>query len=210
MLKYPCIFILSNVGIVITFLYRWIIAISTCCQADTNINSLWINISWSVIQHHVLINDNSQVRKNYFSNKHVYPTIILKMQLTKGNYKRTWYTVGHYHSKHTEHPGILLTILELPDNMLKINYSWTSVAWTLMARLPRLFRTRSWVPWKKIQQLHIWDNLSSSFYILKMVYCVYSLGLPRWGGSNEKTQHTFMLKKIENISLFCLLTWRYD
>ena len=42
-----------------------------CCRADTNINSLrlapsWINISWSALQQHVLISDNSEVRKNYF------------------------------------------------------------------------------------------------------------------------------------------------
>ena len=30
---------------------------------------------------------------------------------------------------------------------------------------------------------------------LKMVYCVFSLESPRWGDSNENTQHTFMLKK---------------
>ena len=29
------------------------------------------------------------------------------------------------------------------------NYSRTSIARTLMARLPRLVRTRSWVPWNK-------------------------------------------------------------
>ena len=48
------------------------------------------------------------------------------------------------------------------------------------------------------------------FFILKMVYCVYSLESPRWGDSNENTQYTFMLKKIEKISLLCLLLWRYD
>ena len=37
----------------------------------------------------------------------------------------------------------------------------------------------------------------SLFYIDK-VCCVYSLKSPRWGGSYENTQHTFMLKKIEN------------
>ena len=36
-----------------------------------------------------------------------------------------------------------------------------------------------------------------SFFILKMVYCVYSLESPRWGDSNENTQYTFMSKKIE-------------
>ena len=35
-----------------------------------------------------------------------------------------------------------------------------------------------------------------------MVYCVYSLELPRWGDSNENTQYTFMSKKIKkNISI---------
>ena len=31
------------------------------------------------------------------------------------------------------------------------------------------------------------------FFILKMVYCVFSLESPQWGDSNENTQHTFML-----------------
>ena len=48
------------------------------------------------------------------------------------------------------------------------------------------------------------------FFILKMVYCVYSLESPRWGDSDENTQHTFILKKIEKISILSLLTWRYD
>ena len=37
------------------------------------------------------------------------------------------------------------------------------------------------------------------------IYCMLSVELPQWGDSNENTQHTFMLKKIENLSLFCLL-----
>ena len=39
------------------------------------------------------------------------------------------------------------------------------------------------------------------FFVLKMVYCVYSLESRWWGDSNENTQHTFMLKKIEEIPL---------
>ena len=31
------------------------------------------------------------------------------------------------------------------------------------------------------------------FFILKMVYCVFSLELPQRGNSNENTQHTFKL-----------------
>ena len=46
-----------------------------------------------------------------------------------------------------------------------------------------------------------------SFFIFKMVYCVYSLESPQRGDSNENTTHRFMLKKIDNyfISLLCLL-----
>ena len=43
-----------------------------------------------------------------------------------------------------------------------------------------------------------------------MVYCVFSLESPQRGDSNENTQHTFIFKKIQNVSLLCLLTWRYD
>ena len=35
------------------------------------------------------------------------------------------------------------------------------------------------------------------FFMSKMVHCVYSLESPRRGNSNENTQYTFMLKKIE-------------
>ena len=37
--------------------------------------------------------------------------------------------------------------------------SRTSVARTLMVRLPWLFRTRHRVPWKKFHRYHSWDNL---------------------------------------------------
>ena len=38
-------------------------------------------------------------------------------------------------------------------------YSRTSMARTLMARLPRLFRTRYWVPWNKSHSCRFWDNV---------------------------------------------------
>ena len=47
-------------------------------------------------------------------------------------------------------------------------------------------------------------------FILKMVHCMFQLESPRWGDSNEDTQNTFMLKKIEKISLLSLLIWRYN
>ena len=48
------------------------------------------------------------------------------------------------------------------------------------------------------------------FFNLRNVYCMYSLESPRWGDSNENTQYTFMLKKIEKVSLLCLLTWLFN
>ena len=39
----------------------------------------------------------------------------------------------------------------------------------------------------------------SFFFILKTVYCVFSLESPQWGDFNENTQHTFMLQKIKEI-----------
>ena len=36
-------------------------------------------------------------------------------------------------------------------------------------------------------------------FILKKVYCVYSLESPHWGDSIENTQHTVMLRKIKEI-----------
>ena len=48
------------------------------------------------------------------------------------------------------------------------------------------------------------------FFIMKMVYCVCSLESPRWGDSNENTQHTLMLEKLEKISLLGILSWHYE
>ena len=76
-------------------------------------------------------------------------------------------------------------------------YSRTSMTRTPMARLPRLFRIRSWVPRKtsnSCRHYYIWNNLGWFFIILILVYCVYSL---EWGNSNENTQHTFIFKKFE-------------
>ena len=47
------------------------------------------------------------------------------------------------------------------------------------------------------------------FISLIMACCVYSLE-SLLCESNENVEHTFMLRKIEKISLLCLLTWHYD
>ena len=65
-----------------------------------------------------------------------------------------------------------------------------------MARLPRLFRTRSWVPWEKFAAIL---GQIRFFFHIKMVYYVYSLESPHRGDSNEYTQYTFMLQKIKEI-----------
>ena len=90
--------------------------------------------------------------------------------------------------------------------MMYTEYSRTSLARTLMARLPWLFQTRSWVPQKNPIATDFGKFRVIFSFILKMVSCVYSLESPRWGDSNENTQHTFMLKKIKKRSLSL---WRH-
>ena len=57
-----------------------------------------------------------------------------------------------------------------------------------MARLPRLFRIRAWVPKKNLVAADLGKFNAIFFIILKMVYCVYPLESPRWGDSNENTK----------------------
>ena len=58
------------------------------------------------------------------------------------------------------------------------------------------------------------NKLSESFlYYYEIVYYVYSLESPHRGDSNEYTQHTIVLLKIENNSVnigICFLTWHHD
>ena len=80
------------------------------------------------------------------------------------------------------------------------------MARTLMARLPRLFQTRSWVPWNRSHSCRfviIKDDFL--FYVGNGILSVLTR-IASLGDSNENTQYTFMLKKIEKISLLCLLT----
>ena len=58
------------------------------------------------------------------------------------------------------------------------------------------------------------NKLSEIFlYYYEIVCCVYSLESPHRGYSNEYTQHTIILLKIENVSIkiaICFLMWRHD
>ena len=58
-----------------------------------------------------------------------------------------------------------------------------------MARLPLLFRTRSWVPRKNFMAADLGQFGVIFFFTLKMVCCVYSLESPRWGDSNENKEN---------------------
>ena len=87
-------------------------------------------------------------------------------------------------------------------NTLYGNNYRTSVAKTLMAHLPRLFRLCSWVPWKyPIAAFGIifCDFLLLFFFDIEMVHCVYSLESPHLVDSNENTQNTFRFEKIEKM-----------
>ena len=83
-----------------------------------------------------------------------------------------------------------------------------------MASLPQLFRNSFRVPRKKshsCRHYYIKDNSGwFPFFILIMVCCVYFLENCHNEAIPMRTQHPFMLKKIEKISLFCHLTWHYD
>ena len=63
------------------------------------------------------------------------------------------------------------------------------MAWILTARLPRLFPTHFWVRRKKSHSCRF-EITVVFIFILKMLYCGYSLELSRWGDSNENIQHT--------------------
>ena len=68
------------------------------------------------------------------------------------------------------------------------------MARTMIARLPRLFQTRSYPIAAAIIESGI--MLGDCFYSDNDVLCIL-LKSPRWGDSNENTQHTFMLEKLE-------------
>ena len=79
-------------------------------------------------------------------------------------------------------------------------YSITSMAWTRMARLSWMIRTRFSVPTKSFQKLKKTNILGYIFsYFIRIVCCMYSLESPRRGDSNEYTQHTIVVYKIEKI-----------
>ena len=74
------------------------------------------------------------------------------------------------------------------------------MARTLMARLPWLIRTHfeSLRHFSDSSRKQILRKIFLFYY--KILCCVYSLESPHRGDSNEYTQHTIILLKIENIS----------
>ena len=71
-----------------------------------------------------------------------------------------------------------------------------------MACLPRLNRTRSWVPNKEYAiaaDIIVIGIISDDFLFFNIdkVCCVYSLKSPWWGDYHKNEQNTFILRKIE-------------
>ena len=57
----------------------------------------------------------------------------------------------------------------------------------------------------------VFGIISGDFCIyIDKTCCIYSLESPQGGDSNEYTQYTFTLKKIEKISLLSPLSWHYN
>ena len=86
-----------------------------------------------------------------------------------------------------------------------------------MVRLPGLFRTRSLVPYKNpiAADIIVFGIYSSEFLfyidnVTIIVCCVYSLESHRRGHSDKHVLHTFMLEKLDKMSLLWLLSCRYD
>ena len=78
------------------------------------------------------------------------------------------------------------------------------MARTRIARLPWKIRTLFFRPYKilPIAQENKYLGIVFRFYH-GIVCCVYSLESAHWGDSNEYTQHTIIVYKIEKISLNC-------
>ena len=73
------------------------------------------------------------------------------------------------------------------------------MALTPMARLPSLIRTRfESLRYSSIAQENIYKG---NLFHPEIVCCVYSLESPHPGDSNEYTQHTIIMYKIEKVSL---------
>ena len=81
------------------------------------------------------------------------------------------------------------------------------MAQTLMARLLPLFRPHFWGPRKNPIAANLEYPVMNFFFIIKMVYCVYTIESSRWGDSNENTNIPSFLKKIENIFVLSLALW---
>ena len=76
-------------------------------------------------------------------------------------------------------------------------YSITSVARTLMARLPWLIELNFESLGKNPTAANLIKYRVTFLFMWKMIYCLYTLESPHPADSNENTQHTFMLKKIK-------------
>ena len=88
--------------------------------------------------------------------------------------------------------GALIVSIDWAMKLLALTMLWADLADDKLVIFLFFLENRSW---------HFMQIVS--FY--EIVCCVYSLELPHWGNSNEYTQHTIIVLKIEKID--CWLCW---
>ena len=138
--QYPFIFVLYDVRIEIIFLTGELLPINMCCQAIF-IHSgflLYINILWSALQQHVLISNNSWVRKNYFINVTNYMYLFFRtLRILIQSFIR----------------GIL-------DNTFGL-YTMASLLWDHLIWKYKINERKRWILWDKISYFCITIQVSS-------------------------------------------------
>ena len=97
-----------------------------------------------------------------------------------------------------------ISIVKMAGNLRSVSsflkYIITAMARTRIARLPWMIRTLFSVPTKFFQQLKKTNIWGFFLFYHGIVCCVYSLESPHRSDSNEYTQHSIIVEKIENIS----------
>ena len=95
--------------------------------------------------------------------------------------------------------GCVFMIHKCSSHDVIYRYSRTSIARTRMARSPWLIQTCFGVPTKFSNGLRTQIFRKIFVFYHEVVCCVYSLELPHRGNSNEYTQYTIIVQKMEKI-----------
>ena len=104
------------------------------------------------------------------------------------------------HNENPQHMFFMENCRKLSQNSHQIQYNLNGS--NTDGSLPWIIRTLFSVPTKFFQQLKKTNTYGFFFLFYHVIVCcVYSLELPHRGNSNEYTQHTIIVYKIEKISL---------